>query len=482
MASPATALALEKGLPTNVEAEQFVLGSVLLDDSLYPQVAGALEANDFCIEKHRRIFRRMLDLHDRGERIEYVTLVNELEKHGQLESCDGIAYISSLNDGLPRLSSIDSYVKIVKDKSLLRHLIFTAQNIISQCIEGSQEVDDVLADAESAVMKVGDAQLRSGLMDPRQIVEGFAGGVRAFLDPSKRLQGLSTPFVKLDELTTGLHDGELIVLAARPSMGKTAFALNIAQHVASNLEDKPGKPVALFSLEMSKESLLTRMLCGSARVDSHRFRGGYLNQEERRRLNSALNQMVESKLFIDDSADTNVMDISAKCRRLQSEHGLALVIVDYMQLLASKGRVENRTQEISGFSRGLKLLAKDLGIPVIALSQLSRAPETRPGDHRPQLSDLRESGSIEQDADLVAFIYREEVYKPDREDLHGIAELIVSKQRNGPTGRLKMAFIHKYAKFENLAEAVGGGFNDAGLDAGGGDSAEFGDEQGEAPF
>jgi replicative DNA helicase len=225
---------------------------------------------------------------------------------------------------------------------------------------------------------------------------------------------------------------------------------------------------------MSKESLLTRLLCASARVDSHRFSGGYLNQEERRRLMQALNQLVESKLYIDDSADINVMDISAKCRRLKAERGLGLVIVDYLQLMASKGRFDNRTQEISALSRGLKLLAKDLGVPIIALSQLSRAPETRPGDHRPQLSDLRESGSIEQDADLVAFIFREEVYKPDREDLQGVAELLLAKQRNGPTGRIKLAFINKYVKFENLAEDIGASTDDDGFDPGIG--------EGPAPF
>ena len=380
MAANGTALALERGLPTNLEAEQFVLGSVLLDDTLFPQVAGTVDSGDFNVEKHRRIFLRMEDLQARGERIEYLTLVNELEKHSQLESVDGIAYISSLTDGLPRLDSIDSYLKIVKDKSLLRNLIFTAQNIINNCMDGGEEAEDLIAEAESAVMRVGDAQLRSGLSNPRQIVEAYAGGVAAFLDPSKRVHGLSTNFIKFDEITTGLHAGELIIFAARPAMGKTAFALNIAQHIASNRPDKPGQPVAIFSLEMGKESLLTRMLCATARVDSHRFRGGYLNQDERRRLSAALSQLVDAKLFIDDSAATTMMDISAKCRRLKSEHGLALIIVDYMQLMPSKGRHENRVQEISALSRGLKLLAKDLAVPVIALSQLSRAPEMRPGD------------------------------------------------------------------------------------------------------
>ncbi|MEX2303067.1 MAG: replicative DNA helicase [Bryobacterales bacterium] len=455
MATAATALALEKGLPSNPEAEQFVLGSVLLDETLFPQVAGSLTADDFCLEKHRRIFSRMGDLHERGERIEPLTLVNELEKQSQLQSCDGFTYIASLSDGMPRLASIDNYVKIVKDKSLLRQLIFISQRTISECIDASGEVEDILADAENAVMKVGDSQLGKGLMSPRQIVESFSGGMRAFLDPSKRVSGLGTQFVKFDEMTTGMHAGELIVLAARPAMGKTALALNIAQHIATDMPDKPGKQVALFSLEMSQESLLTRMLCAAARVDSNRFRGGYINPEERRQLSAALGQLVNSRLFIDDAADTTIMDISAKCRRMKVEHGLSLIIVDYLQLLSSRGKVENRTQEISAFSRGLKLLAKDLQVPIIALSQLSRAPETRPGDHRPMLSDLRESGSIEQDADLVAFLFREEVYKPDREDLHGMAELIIAKQRNGPTGKIKLAFLHKFTKFENLADDIG---------------------------
>ncbi len=457
MATSPDTLALQKGLPTNIEAEKFVLGSVLLDDTLFAQVAGSLDADDFALEKHRRMFTRMVDLSGRGERIEYLTLINELEKHGQLESVDGIAYISSLNDGLPRLTSIDSYIKIVKDKSLLRQLIFTSQTVISSCIEEGREVDDILADAESSVMKVGDQQLRSGLEDPRRTIENYPGGLQTFLDPSRRPKGLAGPFHKFEEMTTGMHGGELIVIAARPAMGKTSLALNIAAHIAMDRPGDPAEAVAVFSLEMSKESLLTRMLCSEARVDQHRFRGGYLNQDERRRLTQSLNQLVQSKLFLDDSADTNIMEISAKCRRLRSEHGLALVVVDYLQLLGSKGKVENRVQEISAFSRGLKLLAKDLDVPIMALSQLSRAPETRQGDHRPMLSDLRDSGSIEQDADLVAFIFREEVYKPDREDVHGIAELIISKQRNGPTGKIKLAFLNKFAKFENLAENAGKG-------------------------
>ena len=452
---------LERGMPSNVDAEQFVLGSILLDDQLFPQVGGALGVDDFLLEKHKRIFLRMKDLADKPERIEYLTLINELDRHGQLESVDGIAYIASLTEGLPRLTSIDSYVRIVKDKSLLRKMILTSQTIISQCVESAEEVSDILANAETAIMRVGDEQLRSGLESPREVIEGYSGGIQAFLDPSRRLRGLSSPFLKLEEMTTGMHGGELVILAARPAMGKTSLALNIAQHIArDNGPEDPARTVALFSLEMSKESLLTRILCAEARVDQHRFRGGYLNEDEKRRLRAGLHGIVNSKLFIDDSAGSGVLDIAAKCRRLRAEHGLSLIVVDYMQLMGSKGKVENRVQEISQMSRGLKLLAMDLNVPILALSQLSRGPETRQGDHRPILSDLRESGSIEQDADRVMFIFRESVYKPDREDLEGVAELIIAKQRNGPTGKIKLAFLNKFAKFENLASDIGGAPSD----------------------
>ena len=277
-------------------------------------------------------------------------------------------------------------------------------------------------------------------------------GINAFLDPSKRIKGISTGFTKLDEFTGGLHGGDLFIVAARPSMGKTALALNIAQHVALKLK----QTVAVFLLEMSKESLLTRMLCSAARVDSQRFRAGYLTQEERRKLNHALHELVEAPLYIDDSAGIHLMEIHAKLRRLQSEREkIGLVIVDYLQLMSGHGRFENRNQEVSALSRGMKLLAKELNVPMMVLSQLSHAVETRQGDHRPQLSDLRESGSIEQDADVVGFIFREEVYNRDREDLRGLAELIVAKQRNGPVGTVNLVFLHAQTKFENRAEDTG---------------------------
>ncbi len=291
-----------------------------------------------------------------------------------------------------------------------------------------------------------------GLASPGEIIDEFQGGLNAFLDPGKRIRGLSTGFKRFDELTGGLHPGELIILAARPSMGKTALALNIAQHAAVKLN----KTVAVFSLEMSKEALLTRLLCAGGRVDAHRFRLGYLDSEERRRLQAAASELVEAPLYIDDTSGSHLMDMHAKLRRLKAERPLGLVVLDYLQLMSGRGRFENRVQEISALSRGLKLLAKELDVPMLVLSQLSRAPETRPGDHRPMLSDLRESGSIEQDADVVAFIFREEVYKPDREDLKGQAELLLSKQRNGPTGKIELVFLHNLTKFENRVSDLRG--------------------------
>ncbi|MGH9720419.1 MAG: replicative DNA helicase [Bryobacteraceae bacterium] len=447
---------LEKGLPANVDAERFVLGSILAVDSFFVQAAGVLDPEDFTLEKHRRIFLRMRDLHERNERIDRVTVANELMRHNQLEACDGVSYLVSLDDGLPQIPNIDSYIRILKDAGLLRKMIFAAQTVMDRCLKGDEDPSQILASAEETLLRLGDSQVKPGMSTPAQIIENYEGGINAFLDPSKRIKGISTGFARLDEMTSGLHGGELIILAARPSMGKTALALNIGQHVATRLQ----KPVAVFSLEMSQESLLTRMLCATARVDSHRFRAGYLTAEERRRLQVALTGLAEAPLHIDDTAGANLMDIHAKLRRLQTEGKLGLVIVDYLQLMSGRGRFENRNQEVSFLSRGLKLLAKELNVPMLVLSQLSRAPETRQGDHRPQLSDLRESGSIEQDADLVAFIFREEVYKRDREDLRGMAELLIAKQRNGPVGKIDLVFLHHLTKFENRAEDLG---DDAGV-------------------
>lgn len=440
-------LTFEKGLPASLDTERLVLGTIMRDDTYYLQAAGALEPDDFQIEKHRRIFGRMRDLYEKGERIDRVTLPNELMRQGQLESVDGLTYLVSLDDGLPDIVNLGSYIRILKDKSTLRKIIFNSQKIIDRCLIGVEEPDEILESAEESLLKLGESRTRDELVSPASVIEKFPGGVGAFLDPSQRVRGLSTGFAKFDEMTGGLNGGELIILAARPSMGKTALAMNIAAHVATHPQMR--KPVAVFSLEMSSSSLLTRLLCSGARVDQHKFRAGYLNQDERRKLQVALANITESPLFLDDTPGVNLMDVHAKLRRLKSQQGLSLVVIDYLQLMSSRGRSENRNQEVSAISRGLKLLAKDLDVPFLVLSQLSRAAETRPGDHTPQLSDLRDSGSIEQDADLVMFIYREEVYKRDREDLKGLADIIIAKQRNGPIGKVPLRFLGAYTRFEN---------------------------------
>src|SRR6202140_3114887 len=429
-----TDLAFEKGLPANADAERFVLGSVLLNQDVYFQVAGAIEPEDFSLEKHRRIFSRMKDLYARGEKIDRLTIANELMKQGQLESVDGFSYLVSLDEGLPQIANLDSYIRIVKDKATLRKLIFSAQKVIDRCLIGEDEPDEILAGAEESLLKLGEARSGERLESPSTIIEKFPGGVNAFLDPSQRVRGLSTGFTKFDKMTGGLHGG----------------ALNIAYHVATF----PGirKPVAVFSLEMSSASLLTRLLCAAARIDQHKFRADFLNADERRKLQVALAELTESPLYLDDTAGVNLMDVKSKLRRMKAERGLSLVVIDYLQLMSSRTRTENRNQEVSALSRGLKLMAKDLNVPFLVLSQLSRASETRPGDHKPQLSDLRDSGSIEQDADLVAFIYREEIYKKDREDVKGLADLIVAKQRNGPIGTVPLRFLGQYTRFENRAE------------------------------
>jgi replicative DNA helicase len=441
----------EKGLPTNLDAERFVLGSILLDDALYIQAAGTLEADDFSLEKHRKIFQRMGDLHQRGERIDRVTVANELMKLGELESVDGLSYLVSLDDGLPQIPNLDSYIRIVKDKAVLRRIIFASQHMMNRCLLGEEQPEEILAGAEETLLKLGESRVKAGLLDAERIIREYDGGISAFLDPSKRIKGISTGFIKLDEYTGGLHGGDLFVVGGRPSMGKTALALNIAQHVALKLK----QTVAIFSLEMSRESLLTRMVCAAARVDSQKFRAGYLNRQEREKLNSALHQLVEAPLYIDDTPGVHLMDMHAKLRRLKSEREVKLVIVDYLQLMTGRGRFENRVQEISALSRGMKLLAKEMNVPMLVLSQLSRAVEKREDDHRPQLADLRDSGSIEQDADVVGFVFRPEVYDKNREDLRGLAELIIAKQRNGPVGTVNLVFLHAQTKFENRAEDTG---------------------------
>ncbi len=450
---------LDRGLPASVEAERAILGAILLDNSSYPQAAEHLRAEDFSLDSHRRIYLRMMELAETGRAVDFVTLTEQLGQHKEIESVGGVAYVTSLTDGLPRVKNIEQYVKIVKDKALLRGLIHAATSAIQQAYEQEAPAEEIIDSAESAIFKVAEQRIGQGFLGIREIVKQSFGSIDKLYEQGQRITGLETHFEDLDNMTSGLQKSELVIIAARPSMGKTAFAINIAENSAV----RDNKVVGVFSLEMSRESLLLRLLCSQAMVDSHKLRTGFLSREDYHKLVSALAALAEAPIFIDDTPAISISEMRAKCRRLQQAQGrLDLIIVDYLQLVAGtptggSRRYENRTQEVSAISRGLKGLAKEMRCPVLALSQLSRAPENRTGNNRPQLADLRESGAIEQDADVVGFIFREEVYKPDDPDLEGKAELIIAKQRNGPTGVVKLAFIKRSTRFENLANESGPG-------------------------
>jgi replicative DNA helicase len=449
-----TDYSLDRGLPASADAERAVLGAILLDNQAYPQAAEFLLAEDFSLDSHRRIYLRMMELAEAGRPIDFVTLTEQLGQHKEIESVGGVAYVTSLTDGLPRVKNIEQYVRIVKDKALLRGLIHAATSAIESAYAQDAPAVEIVDAAESAIFQVAEKRIGQGFMGIPDIVRTSFGSIDKLYEKGQRITGLETHFEDFDGLTSGLQKSDLVIIAARPSMGKTAFAINIAENAA--VRDK--KVVGVFSLEMSRESLLLRMLCSQSMVDSHKLRTGFLGRDDYRKLVDGLGALVESPIFIDDTPSISLSEMRAKCRRLlQAQGRLDLVIVDYLQLVgaspmgASGRRYENRTQEVSAISRGLKAMAKELRCPLVALSQLSRAPENRAGNNRPQLADLRESGAIEQDADVVAFIFREEVYRPDDPDLEGKAELIIAKQRNGPTGIVKLAFIKRSTRFENLA-------------------------------
>ena len=437
-------------LPANVEAERSILGAILLDNFAYNQAAEHLRVDDFSLDSHRRIYLRMVDLAESSRPIDMITLIEELDRHKDLQAIGDVAYVSSLLEGVPDRPSIEHYVRIVRDKALLRGLISAANTAIARASDQSDPAEDVLSDAEAAIFQLSEKRIGRGFMGIQEIVRESFGTVDALLQRGQRITGLATHYTDLDETTSGLQRSDLVIIAARPSMGKTAFAMNIAENAA--IEDQ--QVVGVFSLEMSREALLLRLLCSQARVDAHKMRTGSLWQDDTKRLVRAMEQLAHAPIYIDDTPGISLSEMRAKSRRLKQSAGkLDLIIVDYLQLMSAGGkRFENRTQEVSAISRGLKALAKELSVPVIALSQLSRAPESRGGDHRPQLSDLRESGSIEQDADLVMFIFREEVYKQDDPDVQGKAEIIIAKQRNGPIGKVRMAFIKNCTRFETLAE------------------------------
>ena len=455
----------ERGLPASLDAERTILGAVLLDNHAYSEAASMLRCEDFALTAHQRVFARMGELIDHNHVVDIVTLSEELAKRKEIESVGGVAWLASLTEGLPRRISIEEYIRIVKDKSLLRQLINICSTAITRAADQSEEALDVLNAAETSLLEVTEKGITRGFSSVHDIVAGSFKTIDNLYKEGREITGLATHLTEFDRMTSGLQKSELIIIAARPSMGKTALAINIAQNAAIH----GGKTVAVFSLEMSKESLLRRMLASEATVDSVKIQKGFLLREDRDKLTSALERLVEAPVFVDDTPGISLSEMRAKARRLrQSAGGLDLIVVDYLQLMTAgtigpaSRHYENRTQEVSAISRGLKALAKELDIPVIALSQLSRNSEQRAGDKKPILSDLRESGSIEQDADVVAFIHRESYYNRDKSgesdpDTENKAEIIVAKQRNGPTGSIEVAWVSKCTRFGDLSYGNQGG-------------------------
>jgi replicative DNA helicase len=443
----------ERTLPHNLDAEKSVLGAILIHNDAFNHAAELIDSHDFFRDAHRRIFDKMVMLSERGDAIDFITLKEELSRAGELDEVGGPSYIAALADGVPRSANVEYYARIVKEKATLRNLIHSANKILTDAYEAEQEPDLLLDEAERAIFAIAEDRIRAGFVPLRDLVQNSFATIEKLQQHKGLVTGVPTGFVDLDEMTSGLQPSDLILVAARPSMGKTSFVLNIAQHVGTATD----MTVGFFSLEMSKEQLFMRMLTSEARIDAHRFRSGYLSEKDYGRLSHALGTLAEARVYIDDSASIGVLEMRAKARRLQAEHGLHLLIVDYIQLMTGRGRFESRQQELATISRSLKGLAKELNVPIVALSQLSRAPETR-SDHRPQLSDLRESGALEQDADLVMFIFRQEQYRNDdgepNQEAEGVAEIIVGKQRNGPTGTAKLAFVKEHTRFENLAHGA----------------------------
>jgi replicative DNA helicase len=437
---------VERPLPHNLEAERSILGAVLLDNHALNAAVEKLKSEDFFLDPHRRIFERMIALGESQQAIDLVTLIESLQRTGDLEASGGAAYVAQLLDGVPRVSNVEHYARIVKEKAVLRSLIHAADAIQQQALDAGDDPDSILDRAESIIFQIAEDRVRAGLIGVKELVrEGFERLEKVFSE-GRRLTGLPTGYARLDNETAGLQPSELIILAARPSMGKTALALNLAENIAVRKRE----PVAIFSLEMSKESLLLRLLASQSRVDAHKFRSGHISHEDWPKITQGLGELAEAPLWIDDAASATVMEMGAKARRLKRDKGLSLLVVDYLQLISSRGRFGNRNEEVSSISRALKGLAKELKVPVLVLSQLTRAPERE--DRKPQLADLRESGAIEQDADVVLFINRPNFYKTDLPDEdRNKAEVIIAKQRNGPTGSLNFVFLSRHTRFEEAA-------------------------------
>ena len=433
-----------RSLPSHIEAEKVILGLLLLNNQGYNKIAATIDHGDFYLESHRKILNAITELISNSIIADLITLKDELQRRGQLDEVGGISYISSLVDGLPTLENIEDYASLIKEKSQFRNIIEIGDHMINSAYKQEENIDDIVEKAEKALFQLRQQTRIPGFEAIKDIAKMLWDKVEKIYERGDLLTGLPSGYADLDFLTSGMQNGELIIIAGRPSMGKTTLSLNIAQHLAI----KNKKAVAICSLEMPKDSLVLRMLCSEARVNSTSLKTGTLTKQDWSNLAIALCSLAETKIYINDFAGITPADIKSQARRLKEEHGLDLLIIDYLQLIRPKGRYENRQQEITGISLSLKEAAKELHIPIIALSQLSRSPEARREDHRPILADLRESGSLEQDADVVIFIYRDEVYNKNSKD-KGTAEIIVAKQRNGPVGSVFLTFFQEHTRFEN---------------------------------
>ncbi|HHV71816.1 MAG TPA: replicative DNA helicase [Clostridia bacterium] len=445
---------IDKIPPQNIEAEQSVLGAMLLEKDAIVRVMEILRPDDFYHEAHKIIFQSITDLFNQAEPVDLVTLTEELRRKGKLELVGGVTYITALANSVPTAANVDYYAKIVEEKSVLRKLIRAATDIVSNCYNSTEDVETIIDQAEQQIFKISQRRSSEGFAPIKSVLTQTFEKIEYLYSHKGGVTGIASGFSDLDKITSGFQPSDLIIVAARPSMGKTAFCLDIARNAAIN----QGETVAIFSLEMSKDQLAQRMLCAEARVEGQRLRTGFLTENDWPRLTYALGRLSEAPIFIDDTPGISIMEMRTKARRIKAEHGLGLLIIDYLQLMQSSSRIENRQQEISEISRSLKGLARELQVPIIALSQLSRAVESRQ-DKKPMLSDLRESGAIEQDADVVIFIYRDEYYNSikeediisgKKEDNRGKAEIIIAKQRNGPVGSIELGFQKDFARFVSL--------------------------------